>query len=180
VKIIFLLGLNMSVYGYGNVYGMGYRYPRRKREVKTELDQEGKEKYAKAAIYNIGAARVNPWIAHLRSKGVYDEIRKLLNEAKKSYVPRPKNPEMRKKALQRELEILEEEYGALHENYPELIPTYTSKYGTTLSYENARRAADAKLRKRATDLMNMTGKVSQVIPPISPEELKALREQGIL
>jgi hypothetical protein len=67
----------MSIYGYGELYGSGYRYPRRRREVKTKFDDEGLKRYAKAAIYNVGAARVNPWIAFLRSEGVYDEIRKL-------------------------------------------------------------------------------------------------------
>jgi hypothetical protein len=88
--------------------------------------------------------------------------------------------ERAKKARERELEIFEEEYAALHTDYPDIIPTYNTKYGKTLSFENARIAAEAKLRKRATDLMRMTGKVSQVIPPISAAELNTLREQGIL
>jgi hypothetical protein len=78
------------------------------------------------------------------------------------------------------LEILEEEYSALHGDISDLAPKYTSKYGSTLSFENARLAAEAKLRKRATDLMKMTGKVSHVIPPISKAEIDKLRKQGIL
>jgi hypothetical protein len=50
----------MSIYGYGELYGTGYRYPRRKREVKTKFDDKGLVKYA----------RVNPWIAHLRKEKV--------------------------------------------------------------------------------------------------------------
>jgi hypothetical protein len=88
VKNILYICLNMSIYGYGELYGSGYRFPRRRREVKTSLDDKGKKKYALAAIYNIGAARVNPWIAHLRKEKVYDKIRELLNEARKTYVPR--------------------------------------------------------------------------------------------
>jgi hypothetical protein len=170
----------MSLYGYGELYGSDYRYPRRKRQVKTFLDDEAKKRYAKAAIYNIGSARVNPWIAFLRSEGVYDEIRELLNDARKTYVPQPKDPERAKKARERELEMLEEEYSALRGDINDLIPTYTSKYGKTLSFEDARLAAEAKLRKRATDLMKSTGKVSQVIPPISNAEIEKLRKQGIL
>jgi hypothetical protein len=170
----------MSIYGYGELYGSGYRYPRRRREVKTKFDDKGLERYARASIYNIGAARVNPWIAHLRKEKVYDKIRALLQDARKSYVPHPKDPERAKKARERELEMLEEEYGALRRDISGLAPTYTSKYGKTLSFENARIAAEAKLRKRATDLMRLTGKVSEVIPPISEQEIEELRNQGIL
>jgi hypothetical protein len=76
--------------------------------------------------------------------------------------------------------MLEEEYGALRGDVSSLAPTYTTKYGTALSFENARIAAEAKLRKRATDLMRITGKVSEVIPPISDQEIEDLRKQGIL
>jgi hypothetical protein len=103
-----------------------------------------------------------------------------LQEAREKYVPHPKDPERAKKARERELEMLEEEYGALRGDISDLVPTYATKYGKTLSFENARLAAEAKLRKRATDLMRITGKVSQVIPPISPQEIKELRERGIL
>jgi hypothetical protein len=180
VKNILYLSINMSLYGYGELYGSGYRYPRRRREVKTKFDDKGLEKYARASIYNIGAARVNPWIAHLRKEKVYEKISKLLQDARKTYVPHPKDPERAKKARERELEMLEEEYGALRRDLKDLVPTYTSKYGSTLSFENAKIAAEAKLRKRATDLMRMTGKVSEIIPPISDQEIANLREQGIL
>jgi hypothetical protein len=183
VKNILYLSLNMSMYGYGyddELYGTGYRYPRRKREVKTKFDDKGLEKYARASIYNIGAARVNLWIAHLRKEKVYDKIRQAIQDAKKTYVPKPKDPERAKKARERELEMLEEEYGALRRDLSGLAPTYTSKYGTALAFENARLAAEAKIRRRATKLMRQTGKVSNIIPPISKAEIEELCEKGIL
>jgi hypothetical protein len=64
VKIIFYIGLNMSVYGYGNVYGMGYRYPRRAR--KAVIAEP--EKWARAAIYNRGVVAENPWVRHLKKR----------------------------------------------------------------------------------------------------------------
>jgi sulfite reductase beta subunit-like hemoprotein len=177
VKNILYVSINMSLYGYG-YEGMGYRYPRRKREVKTKLSEP--TKYARAAIYNVGAARVNPWIDFLRKEHVYDEIREIFNRVRNKYKAQPKDPERAKRARERELEMLEEEYQALNDDLSTLVPAYTSKYGTTLSFENARLAAEAKLRKRATDLMRMTGKQSKIIPPITEAELKQLREAKIL
>jgi hypothetical protein len=71
----------MSVYGYGNL-GMGYRYPRRAPKA-VIADSEA---WARAAIYNKGVVAENPWVIHLRKSGVYDQIRDLLQEARKTYV----------------------------------------------------------------------------------------------
>jgi hypothetical protein len=171
----------MSIYGYGTEYdteyGTGYRYPKRRRQVKTKLEEP--EKFARAAIYNVGAARVNPWIQHLRNTKTFEKIRKALIEARQSYVPKPKDPERTRKALERELKILEEEYNAVHGNYPKLVDPYNTKYGSTISYENARLAAEAKLRRRATYLSKLLGKPTSV-PPITGKEIDDLRTQGIL
>jgi hypothetical protein len=48
----------------------------------------------------------NPWVQHLRQKGVYDHIRQILREAKKDYVS--KNPVKRREILARELKNLDE------------------------------------------------------------------------
>jgi hypothetical protein len=93
VKIIFYLGLNMSVYGYGTEYGMGYRYPKRARKA-VIADPEA---WVRAAIYNKGVVAENPWVANLRKNKVYDKIRAILQEAKELYVP--KDPEKSRVAL---------------------------------------------------------------------------------
>jgi hypothetical protein len=102
----------MSIYGYGNVYGLGYRYPRRAR--KAVIDNS--EAWARAAIYNKGVVAEKPWVQHLRKTGVYDKISELLQEAKATYVP--KNPEKRRQNLIRELRNFEDEYLALSGDYP--------------------------------------------------------------
>jgi hypothetical protein len=154
----------MSVYGYGTEYGMGYRYPRRAR--KAVIAEP--EKWARAAIYNKGVVADNPWVQHLKQKGVYDQIRALLQEAKKDYVP--KNPEKRKASLMRELENLQDEYNTLAVDYPKLRENYRYK---TLSYDDARHNAIAKILNRMTAI-----KRELAIPPFQqPLETLQLRKE---
>jgi hypothetical protein len=52
----------MSVYGYGNMLGGAYAYPR--REIKSGMVAQPR-KWAKAAIFNRAIAAENLWIKHL-------------------------------------------------------------------------------------------------------------------
>jgi hypothetical protein len=164
VKIIFYIGLNMSVYGYGNV-GMGYRYPRRARKAVIADPM----KWARAAIYNKGVVEENPWVQHLKKKGVYDKIRALLQEAKKDYVP--KNPEKRRESLMRQMENLQDEYNVIAADYPILRQGY--KY-TAMPYDLARQAVLDKLDKRIKAIAKELGigpKPGLIGPPPSTPEL---------
>jgi hypothetical protein len=164
VKIIFFLGLNMSIYGYG-MYGTGYRYPRRKREVKTKIDEP--KLWARAAIVNKGMADENPWIQHLRSTGAYKEIRNALLKAKATYVP--KNPEKRKTAMQRRKDHLAQELEVLDKDYPELKESYTY---TKTPYDLARAKVMDKLVREA-NLMNIKHGIPlpKGVPKLSLEHL---------
>jgi hypothetical protein len=155
VKIIFYLGLNMNVYGYG-FEGMGYRYPRRAQKAVIAEPL----KWARAAIYNKGVVEENPWVQHLKKKGVYDQIRAILQEAKKDYVP--KNPEKRRMSLMREMENLQDEYAALAIDHPGLRENYKYK---TMSYDDARHAVLNKLIKRMNAISAEIG-----LPPFTPKK----------
>jgi hypothetical protein len=109
-----------NMYGYGlegyGMYGQGYRYPRRRRKltVETYYPPEAQPQLIRAAVFNRALASTNPWVQHLKDKGVYNEIRKLLQAARATY--KPKESEKRTKQLERqltklkaELEILENE-----------------------------------------------------------------------
>jgi hypothetical protein len=96
--------LNMNVYGYGNMIGGSYGYPR--REIKSGMVAQPR-KWAKAAIFIRGIAAGNPWIKHLRDTKAYDAIKNILQEARKTYVP--KDSERRRINLTRELANLEKE-----------------------------------------------------------------------
>jgi hypothetical protein len=111
-----------------SMYGYGYRYPSR-RDIKLLLNQD----FAKAKILNRAIAAQNPWIQHLKKTGTYDEIRRLLNEAKKSYVPKDplsskKSALSRKRRLEAELEALGEYAGDIGKLYKEY------GYGDEASY----------------------------------------------
>jgi hypothetical protein len=140
----------MSLYGYG-FEGMGYRYPRRARKAVIA----DPEKWARAAIYNKGVVAENSWVQHLKQKGVYDQIRTILQEAKKDYVP--KNPEKRKVALNRELQNIQDEYLAIAADYPKLKEQYPYK---AISYDAAKKALLDKLIARANAIANELGVVS--------------------
>jgi hypothetical protein len=133
------------------MYGEGYRYPKRARKAVIA----DPEKWARAAIYNKGVVAENPWVQHLKQKGVYDQISALLREAKKDYVP--KNPEKRKIALNRELQNLQDEYLAIAADYPKLKEQYPYK---AISYDAAKKALLDKLITRANAIANELGVVS--------------------
>jgi hypothetical protein len=88
----------------------------------------------------------------LKQKGVYDQIRAILQEAKKDYVP--KNPEKRKANLMRELNNLQDEYLAIAADYPKLKEQYPYK---AVSYDAAKRAVLDKLISRANAIANELG-----------------------
>jgi hypothetical protein len=161
VKIIFYLGLNMSLYGYG-FEGMGYRYPRRARKA-VIADPKA---WARAAIYNKGVVEENPWVTHLRNTGVYDKIRELLESARATYVP--KNPEKRKQNLIRQLRNLEDEYRAISGDYPDLKAAYKYK---AMPYDAAREAVMKQIAKKANQIMRETGEKTEVIPYLEAIEL---------
>jgi hypothetical protein len=73
-------------------------------------------------------------------KDVYDQIRAILQEAKKDYVP--KNPKKRKANLMRELYNIQDEYLAIAADYPKLKEQYPYK---ALSYDAAKKALLDKL-----------------------------------
>jgi hypothetical protein len=83
---------------------------------------------------------------------VYKQIRALLAEAKKDYVP--KDPEKRNKNLLRELENLKDEYNAIAPEYADLRKNY--KY-TEISYDDARKATLDAILARANDIANELG-----------------------
>jgi hypothetical protein len=136
----------MSVYGYEDV-GMGYRYSRRARKAVIA----NPEAWARAAIYNKGVMNENPWVKHVKQKGVYQQISALLQEARKDYILL--DPEKRKKILMRELENLRDEYVAIDENYPELKQEYKYK----LRYDEAKKATLDRLMRRANAIANELG-----------------------
>jgi hypothetical protein len=142
-----------------SLYGYGYRYPRRARKAVIA----DPVKWARAAIYNKGVVEENPWVQHLKQKGVYDKIRALLQEARKDYVP--KNPEKRRESLMRQLENLQDEYKVLAVDYPLLRQNY--KY-TTLSYDAARDAVMKKLSNRINAIAKELGVTPFSTPSSTP------------
>jgi hypothetical protein len=121
-----------NMYGYG-LEGYGYRYPRRRRRriptVETYYPLEAQPELIRAAVFNRAIARKNPWIEHLDKSGFYENVRKLLQQAKATY--HPKDPEKRKKALKRELTKLEAELDILQKERvaQSLAPEYAKTYG---------------------------------------------------
>ncbi|MCS7318179.1 MAG: hypothetical protein NZZ41_07755 [Candidatus Dojkabacteria bacterium] len=88
-------------------YGYGYRYPKAARRTIVDYGDDYWEKWAKAAVLNKRIAKSNPWIQHLKSLGVYDQIRNLLQKAAISYRQTHGITEGRKSSLKREIEKLE-------------------------------------------------------------------------
>jgi hypothetical protein len=58
------------------MYGQGYRYPRRRRQltVKTYYPETVQPELIRAAVFNRAIAKQNPWIQHLKNSGVYDDF----------------------------------------------------------------------------------------------------------
>jgi hypothetical protein len=124
--------LNISVYGYGNMLGGAYGYPR--REIKSGMVAQPR-KWAKAAIFNRAVAAENPWVKHLRTTKAYERIRDILEKSRKTYAA--VYPERRKANLKRELNKLQLEYDIIKGDYPGLKQEYTY---TTIPFEEARKA----------------------------------------
>jgi hypothetical protein len=63
--------------------GEGYRYPRRRREIKVETyyPESAYPNLIRATVFNRAIAKENPWIKHLRDTGAYDRIRDELRKA---------------------------------------------------------------------------------------------------
>jgi hypothetical protein len=136
----------MSLYGYGNLYGMGYRYPKRRRKVSVETyigDDKDQQAWAKAAIFNKAIAEENPWVQHLRKTKTYDKIRKALLDARKTYTP--KDPEKRKKAITRRMTHIGQEVEVIGKPYPDL----EKEYSYTMPYNEAKLRAMDKLIREA-------------------------------
>jgi Fe-S oxidoreductase len=96
----------------------------------------------------------NPWVIHLKQKGVYDEISKLLREARKDYVAT--NPEKSKINLRREYENLKDEYKAIKNEYPELVKRYPYKH---ITYDQARIDVLEKIKNRVNAIGNELGEI---------------------
>jgi hypothetical protein len=133
-----------NMYGYGlegyGMYGQGYRYPRRKREltVKTFYPPDVQPGVIKAAVFNRALVRKNPWIEHLEKSHFYENVRKLLQEARATY--KPKDPTKRKNVLDRELTKLQAQLNILQQEKlaRSLEPEYKKTYGEKfkdLTYE---------------------------------------------
>jgi hypothetical protein len=104
------------MYGYG-LDGYGYRYPRRKRQLTAEtyFPENVRPDLVRAAVFNRAIAAKNPWIQHLKEKGVYKKIQEELQKARESYKPPPKTDKQKRalstqlKRLHAELNILKDE-----------------------------------------------------------------------
>jgi hypothetical protein len=123
-----------NMYGYGlEGYGMlgeGYRYPRRRREIKVETyyPESAYPNLIRATVFNRAIAKENPWIKHLRDTGAYDRIRDELRKAALTY--KTKDPEKRKKTLDREITKLKEQLNVLQNeaNRRSLAPEFQRKF----------------------------------------------------
>jgi hypothetical protein len=123
-----------------SLYGYGYRYPRAEREVRLLLD----DKFAKAKILNRAIAAKNPWIKHLREKGIYDQISALLREAKKTY--QPVNPLTTQKSARSRKKRLEAELEAINRYGDEIARLYKeSGYGDEATYKDLLQTIKNKL-----------------------------------
>jgi uncharacterized small protein (DUF1192 family) len=145
------------MYGYGlegyGMYGEGYRYPRRRRKLSAETyyPEEVHPQLVRATVFNRAVARENPWIRHLRDKGFYDEVRKLLAKYKKDY--KPKDPEKRAKSLQREITKLQAQLNVLEgeAKAKTLAPIFSRKY-PRLKYEDVMAEKIKQLQDEITRL----------------------------
>jgi hypothetical protein len=111
-----------NMYGYGlegyGMYGQGYRYPRRKRQltVQTYYPPEAQPALVRAAVFNRAIAGKNPWLQFLHSGDYFNRIRTILKEAAAEYrkthpvtEKQRKNLERQSTRLQAELNILQNE-----------------------------------------------------------------------
>jgi hypothetical protein len=149
------------MYGYG-LEGYGYRYPKRKRRltVETYYPESLHPQVIKAAAFNRALAKKNPWIEHLEKSHFYENVRKLLQEARKSY--KPKDPEKRARTLARELTKLQAQLNILQKEKAakSLEPLYKKKYGEKfedLTYEDV-------LDEKIVRLQNEIARIQQSLP----------------
>jgi hypothetical protein len=169
VKIIFYLCLNMSLYGYGELYGSGYRYPRRPRKAYIGKDQE--KLWTRAAVFNTAIANKNPWVEYLRTHGVYDKIREELQKARAGYYkdrPYKTSSDVQRKIsqLEKQLDTLREEYGVIEKTAPDLSDVYaTTKVASKLPYAEAVDLTKGKFQNQIDSINNRIA------------ELKAIKEQ---
>jgi chaperonin cofactor prefoldin len=166
------------------MYGYRYRYPRRGRKAKVEtfIKPDDREAWAKAAIFNRASVSRNPWIRFLEDRGVYEQISKLLRDAKLEYnKQRPpddkETQERKKKALERRMQHLEEELGILkyyQSNPSDLLPVYSKKkFATEVPYQQA--VVD-EIEKLENELRRLKG---EALVPTQRESRIQLRRQAL-
>jgi hypothetical protein len=131
IKHEMLLENPEEMYGYG-LEGYGYRYPRRKREltVSTYYPEKAKPELIRAAVFNRAIAAKNPWIQHLKEKGVYKRIQEELQKARESYVPKAKT-DKQKRALATQLTRLQAQLQILKDEHEKksLLDEFKDEYG---------------------------------------------------
>jgi hypothetical protein len=128
-----------------SMYGYGYRYPRAKRIVEIQYPEE----YARAAVFNKAAARANPWIKFLKSRGKFQQVGQLLREAAEEYHASPEykasltadKEEKLAHARESRIRRLEARKRALEAAKESLRAKYPSKYAGAVSYDEAYEAA---------------------------------------
>jgi hypothetical protein len=126
-----------NMYGYGlegyGMYGQGYRYPRRQRQltVQTYFSPKAQPQLIRAAVFNRAIAKSNPWLQFLHENKYFEQIRNILKDAAAKYrkthpvtEKQRKNLERQSTRLQAELNILQNELQnrALGEEFKEYYP----------------------------------------------------------
>jgi DNA repair exonuclease SbcCD ATPase subunit len=137
------------MYGYGELYGSGYRYPRRPRKAYIGKDQE--KLWTRAAVFNTAIANNNPWVKFLR-ENYYDEIKDVFRRARQAYYskrPYTNVSDVQRKIsqLEKQLETLREEHGVIEKTAPDLTDVYAStKVASSIPYAQAVDLTKNKLR----------------------------------
>jgi hypothetical protein len=154
-----------NMYGYGlegyGMYGQGYRYPKRRREltVKTYYDLKVQPDVIRAAVFNRALAKKNPWIEHLEKSHFYEKVRDLLQQARATY--KPKYPAKRAKTLDRELTKLQAQLNILEQEKlaKSLKKEYDKEYGK--KFEDL--TYDTVLDDKITRLQNEIARIQQTL-----------------
>jgi DNA repair exonuclease SbcCD ATPase subunit len=147
----------MSIYGYGQLYGSGYRYPRRPRKAYIGKDQE--KLWTRAAVFNTAIANKNPWVEFLRSKNFYDELRDKLRDLRVEYYqkhrPYTSVTDVQRKIsqLEKQLDTLREERDVIERTAPDLTEVYAgTKVAQKLPYAQAVDLTKSKLNKEINSI----------------------------
>jgi hypothetical protein len=162
----------MSLYGYGELYGSGYRYPRRPRKAYIGKDQE--KLWTRAAVFNTAIANKNPWVEYLRKNGVYDKIRDELQKARIGYYkdrPYKTSSDVQRKIsqLEKQLDTLREEYGVIEKTASDLSDVYaTTKVASSVPYARAVELTKGKLRNEIDRINSKIAELESI-----KEQLKA-------